>query len=53
MGLAQFAGARLGASLAMRVGARLIRPLLVVVCLALAAKLLSDPTNSLREVLGL
>ncbi|BDA82585.1 UPF0721 transmembrane protein [Aureimonas sp. SA4125] len=40
MGAAQFAGARLGAMFAMRFGARLIRPLLVVVCLALAAKLL-------------
>ena len=45
MGVAQFAGARVGASLAMKVGARLIRPLLVVVCLALAAKLLLDPAN--------
>ncbi|KQT83090.1 TSUP family transporter [Aurantimonas sp. Leaf443] len=40
MGLAQFLGARLGASLAMRLGAGLIRPLLVIVCLALATKLL-------------
>jgi uncharacterized protein len=39
MGAAQFAGARLGASFAMRFGARLIRPLLVVVCLAMAARL--------------
>jgi len=51
MGLAQFAGARVGASLAMKVGARLIRPLLVVVCLALAARLLLDPTNPLRQAL--
>lgn len=51
MGVAQFAGARLGASLAMKVGARLIRPLLVVVCLALAAKLLLDPANPLRQAL--
>ena len=40
MGLAQFAGARAGALFAMRFGARLIRPLLVIVCLSLAAKLL-------------
>lgn len=40
MGLAQFFGARVGALFAMRFGAALIRPLLVVVCLALAAKLL-------------
>jgi uncharacterized membrane protein YfcA len=42
MGLAQFLGARLGAGLAMRKGARLIRPLLVLVCTALAVKLLAD-----------
>jgi uncharacterized membrane protein YfcA len=40
MGVAQFIGARIGSSFAMRFGARLIRPLLVVVCLALATKLL-------------
>ncbi len=40
MGLAQFAGARLGAHIAMKNGARLIRPLLVTVCLVLAARLL-------------
>lgn len=40
MGAAQFLGARLGAATAMRFGSRLIRPLLVVTCLALAAKLL-------------
>ncbi|MBO0661014.1 TSUP family transporter [Jiella sp. MQZ9-1] len=40
MGIAQFVGARLGAMTAMRFGSKLIRPLLVVVCLALAIKLL-------------
>ncbi|MBB4002513.1 MAG: TSUP family transporter [Aurantimonas endophytica] len=40
MGVAQFVGARIGSGFAMRFGARLIRPLLVVVCLALATKLL-------------
>ena len=40
MGLAQVAGAQVGARLAVRVGARVIRPLLVVVSLALAARLL-------------
>lgn len=45
MGVCSFAGARLGASLAVRNGARLIKPLLVVVCVALAAKLLTDPAN--------
>ncbi|MCK5930616.1 MAG: TSUP family transporter [Fulvimarina manganoxydans] len=40
MGVATFLGARLGATIAMRFGSKLIRPLLVVTCLALAAKLL-------------
>lgn len=52
MGVAQFLGARLGATLAMRIGAGLIKPLLVVVCLALAVKLLADPANPLRLILG-
>ena len=40
MGLAQMAGAGLGSRLAIRIGSRLIKPLLVVTSLALAAKLL-------------
>jgi uncharacterized membrane protein YfcA len=40
MGIGQFIGARLGAGLAMKNGARLIKPLLVTVCIALSAKLL-------------
>lgn len=52
MGVAQFLGARVGALLAVRIGARLIRPLLVVVCVALAIKLLADPTNPLRALIG-
>ena len=53
MGVAQFAGARLGAALAMRNGASLIKPVLVVVCLALAARLLLDEIDPLRRFLGL
>lgn len=48
MGAAQFFGARLGATLAMRIGARLIKPLLVLVCVALAVRLLLDPANPIR-----
>jgi uncharacterized membrane protein YfcA len=48
MGMAQFIGARVGAMLAMRVGARLIKPLLVVTCAALAVRLLMDDTNPIR-----
>jgi uncharacterized protein len=40
MGAGQFIGARLGAGLAMKNGAKLIKPLLVTVCIALSAKLL-------------
>lgn len=53
MGVAQFAGARLGANAAMAGGARLIRPLLVVVCVALAIRLLSDPANPVRLWIGI
>ncbi|KQZ99697.1 hypothetical protein ASD64_15435 [Mesorhizobium sp. Root157] len=53
MGVAQFFGARLGALLAIRVGSRLIKPVLVVVCFALTVKLLADPTNPLRATLGI
>jgi uncharacterized protein len=40
MGVAQVAGASLGSRLAMRIGARLIKPLLVVTSTLLAARLL-------------
>ena len=40
MGLGQFIGARIGAGMAMKNGAKLIKPLLVTVCIALSAKLL-------------
>ncbi|MFZ2102462.1 MAG: TSUP family transporter [Oricola sp.] len=53
MGVAQFAGAQLGSRLAMRGGARIIKPVLVVVCVALAVKLVSDPSHPLRVWLGL
>ena len=53
MGAAQFVGARAGAHLAIRNGARLIKPLLVAVCLALAIKLLADPANPLRLLASL
>lgn len=52
MGVAQFAGAQIGSRLAMRNGARLIKPLLVITCAALAIKLVSDPENPVRLLLG-
>jgi len=51
MALAAFVGAQLGARAAVRVGPRLIKPMLIVVCCALAIKLLSVETNPLRVAL--
>lgn len=42
MGMAQIAGARVGSGLAQKQGAKLIKPLLVVTTLSLAAKLIWD-----------
>ena len=53
MGVGQFLGAQAGSLLAMRSGSKIIRPLLVVACVALATKLLADPANPLRTWLGL
>jgi uncharacterized protein len=50
MGAAQFAGAQLGSHIAMKQGAKIIRPLLVLVCCAMAVKLLLDPANPLRAL---
>lgn len=47
MAVASVAGGQVGACLAMRVGGRMIRPVLVGVSLLLIAKLLSDPDNPL------
>lgn len=48
MAVGQVIGGWFGSHAAMRFGPRLIRPLLVVICLAMVAKLLSDPSNPLR-----
>ena len=48
MAVGNIAGARIGSLLAIRVGARLIRPLLVVISVAMALRLLLDPRNPLR-----
>lgn len=45
LGAASFFGAKLGAKLAIRVGASLIRPLVVVVSVAMAIRLLVDPAH--------
>lgn len=51
MGIAQFIGARLGSGLAMKNGANLIKPLLVIVCLLLALRLLTDSEYPLWQLL--
>jgi uncharacterized membrane protein YfcA len=53
MGACQFVGARLGSALAMRIGARLIKPLLILVSVAMALRLLSAPDHPLRTLIGL
>ena len=50
MGVAQLAGAQIGARVAIQNGARVIRPLLVLVCIAMAIRLLLDPANPLRSL---
>ncbi len=53
MGLGQFIGAQVGSRFAMKNGAKIIKPLLVVTCIALAIKLLADPAHPLRMWMGL
>ncbi len=48
MAAGQVLGGWLGSHAAIRFGPRLIRPLLVVICLGMVVKLLSDPANPLR-----
>lgn len=47
MAVSSIAGGQVGAHLALRVGGRVIRPLLVTMALLLTAKLLMNPTNPL------
>ena len=48
MAVGQVLGGWLGSHAAMRFGPKLIRPLLVVICIGMVIKLLSDPANPLR-----
>jgi uncharacterized membrane protein YfcA len=50
MGVAQFCGAALGARAAMAGGARLVRPLLICVCLLLAARMAADRFEFVRNL---
>jgi uncharacterized protein len=48
MGVAQLIGAQIGARAAIANGAKIIRPLLVTVCIAMAIRLMMDHQNPLR-----
>ena len=48
MAVGQVLGGWLGSHAAMRFGPKLIRPLLVTICVGMVIKLLSDPSNPLR-----
>ncbi len=52
MAAGSLVGAQIGSRLALRHGARLIRPLLVTISCAMAARLLWDPANPLRQAVG-
>lgn len=52
MAVGQVIGGWLGSHTAMRFGARIIRPLLVVISLAMVMRLLADPSNPLRAWLS-
>lgn len=52
MGAGQFIGAQVGSRYAMKKGARIIKPLLVTVSVALAIRLLADPAHPLRVWMG-
>ena len=48
MAVGQVLGGWLGSHAAMRFGPKLIRPLLVIICLGMVVKLLADPANPVR-----
>ena len=51
MAVGSVTGGQIGSRLAMRFGSRLIRPLLIVMSLALTAKMLLDPKNPIHALL--
>jgi uncharacterized protein len=51
MAVASIAGGQIGAHAALRFGGRAVRPLLIVMCLALTARLVADPANPLSALL--
>ncbi len=51
MAVASMAGGYVGAHSTLRFGARIVRPLLILMCLALTARLLADPDNPLTAAI--
>lgn len=51
MAIASFLGAQLGAKYAIKIGPKLIKPMLIIVCTILAIKLLSDEGNPLKAII--
>jgi uncharacterized membrane protein YfcA len=51
MAVGSITGGQIGSRLAMRFGSRLIRPLLIILSLALTAKMLIDPQNPIHALL--
>ena len=51
MAVGAFIGAQIGSALAIRIGARLIKPLVIVISLIMATRLLLDPANPLGQTL--
>jgi Predicted permeases len=51
MAVGSITGGQIGSRLAMRFGSRLIRPLLIILSLALTAKMLIDPKNPIHALL--
>lgn len=52
MAAGAFLGAQIGSRLALRLGAKLIRPLLVVISCLMAARLMLDPQNPIRLLIA-
>ena len=52
MGAGQFLGAQAGSRVAMKVGVKVIKPLLIVTSIALAIRLMADPSHPIRVWLG-
>jgi uncharacterized membrane protein YfcA len=52
MAIGSFLGAQLGAKVAVRFGSKLVRPMIVVVCCALAVKLSAMPENPLHLLIN-